>query len=121
MDGEKTIIRIWTECYRPFLLCGNVNQPIAAQIEAHGPYDLGQGFEGYLVIAPFGKTFVVEKESGGIVGASLDVVREDIVACPDAALMKGQIENAKKRGRTAQEMDAKQFWNLFMRKEQPTR
>jgi len=59
---------------------GDVNAPIATKLEVGEPFDLGGGFEGYLVVSPAGKTHVVESETGAFVGTSIDDVKADIAA-----------------------------------------
>lgn len=105
-------IRIWTECYRPFIMGGDVNRPIATTVEATDPVSLGKGYSGFLVLSPKGNTYVVEKSSGGIVGNNLEEVKRDI-ELGDRAQMAAQVKKATTRGEYAENMDAAEFWKLM--------
>lgn len=94
---------------------GNVNAPVSCEVEALGPFDLGAGYQGFLVVAPSGKTFVAESITGGIVGSTVDEVRAD-VASADKEMMARQIENALKRGQEAVAVSVDEFWRLLRAK-----
>jgi hypothetical protein len=106
-------ITVFTRSYRPFIMGGNVNAPVSADVEASGPFDLGQGFSGYLVVAPNGKTFVAEAESGGFVGPTIAEVKADIASCDDIAMMRTQVKENTAYGKAAQKMPAYKFWALL--------
>ena len=107
-----TTIRIWTECYRPFLMGGDVNRPIATTVEATDPVSLGKGHQGFIVVSPKGNTYIIEKESGGIIGDNLEEVKRDI-KLGDKDVMNRQVQKAKTRGLTAENMSADEFWKLM--------
>ena len=113
-----TTITIWTQAYRPFMMGGNVHAGIKTQVEAEGPFDLGKGYQGYLLTAPWGETFVAEAQSGGLIGPDLETVRADVKEA-DPEVMKGQIEWALKelKGCTA-EAPAK-FWAMIRKSNPP--
>jgi hypothetical protein len=106
-------LRIWVPCYRPFMMGGNVRQPIATKVEAEGPFDLGKGFEGYLVVNPrSGKMHVACAISGGLVGSSIKEVRDDIAA-GELKMMKAQVAKAKAVGDEAENLTPDMFWSLW--------
>ena len=109
-------VRVYTLRYEPFILGGSVWQPVSANVEWHGEYDLGKGFRGYLIVSPNGKTFVAESESGAFVGPSIQQVREDIAESENLDLMKKQVEDAKKQSKQAKEIPAEEFWKLLEKK-----
>lgn len=100
---------VWITNYRPFILGGDVHASIVCGVEVLGPFDLGKGYQGWLLATPGGKTFVAETETGAIVGGSLDGVRADVAAA-DEAVMKRQIENAKKMRQRAYRGNQEEFW-----------
>ena len=102
-------IKVWTRSYRPFILGGDVNAPVASMVEAQGPFPLGKGYKGYLIVAPNGKTWVAESTTGALVGPTLDEVRADIKAAKPS-VMKAQIEDAKIQVEKAYLVPAKEFW-----------
>jgi hypothetical protein len=70
---------IWTRGYQPFIMGGNVNAPLGTTIEVGELYDLGQGYQGYLVANPkTGTAYVVEAQTGAIIGPDLETVRQDV-------------------------------------------
>ena len=110
-------MKVWTEAYRPFILGGDVNAPIAADIEDTGPIlDLGEGYCGYLLVNPAtGDTFVAESTSGAFVGPSIEQVREDI-ATGSPALMCEQVDAAMERRHKAIMLPADEFWGVFKKR-----
>jgi len=114
-----TVLRkAWTWKYEPFQLGGMggkpCQKPIAAMVECTGPYDLGQGFKGYLAVSPAGHVIVFECESGGIVGNDIAQVRADAKAAT-VAEMQGQVAEAKKYGEMAEVLTTEEFWRLYER------
>jgi hypothetical protein len=106
-------VRVYTLRYEPFIMGGSVWQPVAANVEWEGEYDLGKGYRGYLIISPNGKTFVAESQSGAFVGPSIQQVREDIAESEDIDFMKKQVEDAKIQSKQATEIPADEFWRLL--------
>lgn len=102
-------MRIWTVGYRPFIMGGNVNAPVCIETEATGPFDLGKGWKGYVVVAPSGKTFVAESITGAIVGSTIEEVRADVATAAESIMIR-QIEDAKKRAAEAEAVSADVFW-----------
>ena len=109
---SSSTITIWTLAYRPFIMGGDVHAPVGARVAALGPYDLGKGFEGYVVIDPFtGASAVAEASSGALVGPDLSSVRADIAAA-DEAVMRRQVEESLETRKKVHVLDAEAFWKL---------
>jgi hypothetical protein len=102
-------IKIWTKDYRPFILGGNVHQPMATEAEASGPFALGKGYEGYVVLSPLGESFVAESKTGALVGPTLNEVRADIKKAKKS-VMKKQIIEAQESVKAARIVDPAEFW-----------
>jgi hypothetical protein len=91
---------------------GDVRRPISCDVPVSGPFDLGKGYQGYLGVAPNGRTFVVESETGAIVGNTLENVIDDI-SQGDPDVMRRQIEKARETVKRAQEMSQDDFWRML--------
>lgn len=102
-------VKVFTRDYRPFILGGDVHQPMAAEIAASGPYALGKGFSGYLIKSPKGKTFIAEATTGALVGPTLEEVRADIKAGKKSVMTK-QVEQARELAARARTVSANEFW-----------
>lgn len=118
-DQPATVMhKAWTWKHEPFQLGGMggrpCQRPVCAIVTCQGPYDLGQGFVGYLAIAPNGTTLVIEATSGGIVGSTIAQVRAD-VARATIEEMQEQVREAKGFGDMAEVMTADAFWRLYCR------
>jgi hypothetical protein len=100
---------IWTWYYNPWKMGGSCNQPMLAEVECLGPYDLGKGYEGYYTVSPNGRTFVMEAETGAIVGYTLEEVRSDI-SSGDEQEMRDQIGLAKVAVIHAEHVTIDEFW-----------
>lgn len=109
---QQMRIKIWTAAYMPFILGGDVYQPLFCEVEAQGPIDLGRGYKGYLVLAPDGSTVVAESTSGGLVGPTIQEVRADIKS-GSIAVMRKQVEEAVEKGKTARPIAPEEFWTLM--------
>jgi len=73
---------------------GDVNAPLGTLVEVGELFDLGQGYQGYLVANPnTGTTYVAEVQTGAIVGPDLQTVRQDIEEA-DPKTMAAQIGKA---------------------------
>lgn len=104
---------IWNRAYRPFLF-GNPHTPVKAEIEegVSDPILIDKGIFVRVVTSPSGKTFIVECETGAVVGNDLEVVREDIQT-GDPIVIGKQIEDAQKLLREAQSVTPEEFWRLM--------
>ena len=102
-------VKVYTLEYCPFVMGGEVWQPMATEVEADGPHDIGKGFEAYVVTAPNGKTFVAEKESGAFIGPDLKTVSGDI-KIGELKSMKKQVEDAKLQMAKAKTVTNEYFW-----------
>lgn len=80
-------MKVWTTHHRPFIIGGNVNASVHCELEPNaGPFILGKGYLGYLVVAPSGKTYIVEAITGGIVGNTIEQVRADVAVGEDKVI-----------------------------------
>jgi hypothetical protein len=105
-------MKIWTEAYRPWILGGNCRAPVSCDVPVDGPFELGKGYIGYIATSPNGRKFVIESETGALIGSSLDGVREDIRS-GDETVMKQQIEHAKRRALETDSISVELFWKLL--------
>lgn len=108
----RVMIRAWTYGYFPFKMGGSPWQPIAADVEADGPHDIGKGMQAYLVTAPSGKTYVAEAVSGAFVGPSLERVRKDVRAGGED-MMAEQLRRAAEVAPTARVISADELWRML--------
>lgn len=111
-------IRAWTRAYRPFIMGGNVNAPIACKLECTAALSVVDGVYVHAVISPKGTPFFVESRSGGIVGSDLDAIRKDAETVSVDELLL-QIEEQRQYGLTAAEVNESEFWGM-MRELAPT-
>ena len=102
---------IYTECYQPFRMGGDLRQPISCTVEALGPFDIGKGFEAYVVCDPDGKTVVAEAISGGLVGDTIENVRKDVSEGNDAAMAR-QLDEGKEVMARSRHIEADEFWAM---------
>ncbi len=105
-------MRIWTRAYTPFIMGGDCYAPIICEWPVDGPFDLGKGYQGFLAISPGGQTFVVEAETGGIVGSTVKAVRQDIEVA-DSVVMEAQIIAAKQAVLRARTVTSVEFWRTL--------
>jgi len=102
-------MKVFTIAYTPFVMGGSVWQPVCCEVKVDGPYDIGDGFQGFIVTAPNGKTFIAEATSGAFVGPDLKSVRKDI-KIGDKALMSKQVVRAVSDMKRAKEIKPSEFW-----------
>ena len=110
-------MRIWTEAYRPFVMGGDVNSPIATEVDATLPLDAGKGICVCVIESPHGTTHIAEMSTGALVGTDLAQVRSDIAAA-DPDVMAEQLEYAKERATEADPLDSEEFWDLIAKSSQ---
>lgn len=103
---------VWTEAYSPFIMGGDVNAPIATEVEVGEPIQLDHGIVVYLVPSPRGEVFVVEATTGAFVGTKLDEVKRDVSEA-DPQIIHQQLTAAKERVKKATILDKKKFWGMF--------
>lgn len=82
---------IWKRTYNPFLMGGKINKNIKTEVDDYEVIDLGKGFKGIYIE----RSGVFELESGGLVGDTIQQVRNDISDCNDVMLMRNQIDKTK--------------------------
>lgn len=105
-------LKIWTEAYSPFIMGGDVNAPIATEVEVGEPVVLAEGISVYLITSPTGSTYVAEATTGAFVGTSMEQVRADVEDA-DPAVMKQQLEAASERVKKAEMLEPERFWSRF--------
>lgn len=106
-------MEVCTYGYFPFTMGGEVWRPIKCDVPiTGGPFDLGSGYEGYLITSPNGTTFVAESITGMFVGSTIEEVRNDI-SCADYKVMKIQIEDAKKDFAKSTAIPVEEFWRML--------
>lgn len=110
--AAKTV-RMWTRCYRPMMMGGNVKRHIAATLPIDSEVDLGRGFKGYAVLDCMGGVRYVCAVSGGLLGDDLKAIQDDIAACPKKKIMTDQIAKMADEGKTAEELTPAEFWEMF--------
>jgi len=105
-------VKVFTLGYFPFTMGGDVWQPICIEVEADGPHDLGDGYKGYVVTAPNGRTFIAEATSGAFVGPDLETVKTDI-QLGDKEMMTKQVAAAVKQSKQAKDLTPEKFWSML--------
>ena len=102
---------VWKRTYSPFVMGGNVNRNIKTEINENDftIIDLGKGFKGIFIEKGKSKG-VYEIESGGLIGDTVQDVKEDIAACEDISFMRKQIEEAKEEGAKAVVVSNEEFF-----------
>jgi len=105
-------MKVFTLGYFPFVMGGDVWQPICIDVEVDGPHDIGNGYQGYVVTAPNGKTFVAEATSGAFVGPDLKTVKEDI-SLGEKKMMAKQVADAVEQSKKAKELTPDEFWGML--------
>ena len=100
---------IWTTRNNPFSLGKKIDY-VGCVLNCKGPFDLGKGYKGWVAIAPNGKKFVAEHETGAIIGNSLKQVKDDIAA-GDEEVIREQMVEALKNLQRVQIVSTDQFWS----------
>ena len=98
---------------------GDVHAPIGTEVKVGEKYLLGGEYYGYLIASPVtGETYVVESETGAIVGSSIMMAREDIdIASPE--VMTEQIADAKEKMKKVDVLSPEKFWEMMSRARGP--
>ncbi len=106
-------MKIWTQAYRPFMMGGNVNAPITAEVEvSDNEMYVGKGYSIRTAISPKGKLFVVDVITGRIVGNDIEQVGKDISE-GDENVMEKQIKDILEYKKTCDSISEEEFWNLL--------
>jgi len=106
---------IWTEAYSPFIMGGDVHQPIGAEVPVSEPVCIGE-FSVVSVDVPGGLTAIAEATTGAIVGTSLTEVQRDI-ASGAPAVMADQVRKAAERLKKVRVLSAKEFFARWRQSE----
>lgn len=105
-------MKVYTRGYRPFIMGGNCHYFLATEVEASKPFDVGQGIQCRLIVAPNGRMFCAEAETGAIVGDGPDDVKRDMAeADPDVVLK--QMAQARLDSAAAEINPPDEFWRLM--------
>lgn len=112
LNKKEHTMLVWTEAYTPFIMGGDVNAPIATEVETGEPIHLDHGITVYLVPSPKGEIYIAESTTGAFVGTSLEEVKKDI-ATADPQEMQQQLAKAKERVKKATILDKEKFWARF--------
>ena len=100
---------VFTLGYRPFIMGGSCWYPMGLETKVGKKHKLGKGYNGYLITAPNGKTFVAEATTGAFVGPSIEAVKKDIKE-GDKKVMIQQVEDAKKMVPKIEVIESEEFW-----------
>jgi hypothetical protein len=91
---------------------GRCNQPTGCEVEIDEEFYLGNGYYGYEIKLPSGKTRVIEKTSGAIVGDTIKEVRNDITE-GDKKVMEDQVIHACKESKEVRVISQEEFWKIY--------
>lgn len=106
-------IRVWMP-YRPFIMGGNVNVPVCADVEIHGYVDMKLPHTHPRVTLVHvkdmqGRDYYVESASGALMGTDLNSLYQDYrTAAPE--ILSKQLDEAVERAKGATEVDPEEFW-----------
>jgi len=115
IDAKET--NVWTVFQNPWVMGGNVQQPTGFEHLYNESYDIGCGFQGVVVTMPNGQTRVIELQTGGIIGNTIEEIRKNSIGCTEEQLQE-QVDNAKHRwlrGRGLKFIDKSGFWKEYIK------
>jgi len=104
-------MKVWTKAYRPFIMGGNVNADVVADIQLNGQINVG-GTGLVMIQAPNGDLIWVCATTGGLLGEDLDSIRKDL-AESNALVLAQQMIDMKDRGEKADPVTTEEFWKLL--------
>jgi hypothetical protein len=104
-------IHVWKRVYNPFTLGGDIYGRVTTELldSDYEEYDAGKGFT-IISIMVNEKTYVFDKNSGGLVGYSVEEVMKMIADCDDIEYMKQQSAEAKAQGKIATAVSFNDFF-----------
>ena len=102
-------IKVWTSHYSPFMMGGDVHTPWMTEVDATDSFPIGKGYTARLIVSPKGKVYVVEDGTGGIVGTSLEQVKEDIASASKKDIEE-QLIREERRSKQARYVEPEKFW-----------
>lgn len=110
-DNMKLLI--WTEAYQPFIMGGDVNAPIATEIEIpkENIHKLSKDIDVVVICSPKGAVRIAELSTGAFVGTSLTDVTKDVENASQEVMLQ-QLEQAKKRVKKARHVTNEHFWDI---------
>ncbi len=86
--------QIWTMGYFPFVMGGNVHQPIVTEIGYIEEKNIGKGLRAFSFQTPKGTIRIAESITGAIVGDSFEAVKADVKEASKKVMME-QINEGK--------------------------
>lgn len=104
-------LRVWTHAYRPFIMGGNTNRPVATCVEVIEEKQTGK-ITLFSFKTPKGAIRVAEKLTGAIVGDSIESVEKDLLNS-DPKLIEDQLQQAKLYSEQAETLDSEAFFSLY--------
>lgn len=109
-DAEDTA-RIWTTVYRPFIMGGNVNQPISTIVRVLERREMkGIGFFSFKTAK--GTLRVCEAQTGGIIADSFEELEENIADCTEKEL-RSQIDGAEPLSKPTNGLTNEEFFKEY--------
>ena len=106
-------MKIWTIRHNPWVMGGRVDSPIATTVvPTSGPHAMPFDNTVYVVTNPAGGVHIIEASTGGMVGTSLDEVRQGLEQS-NAAEISEQLEEAAVVAASAKVLTPDEFWDLF--------
>jgi hypothetical protein len=105
----------WTWYYEPFRCGGKLTNPMRCDhLEAESLHQLDSGVCVYVVKSPEGNTMIVDQFSHGVVGDSLEQVREDVAGAEQSAIAK-QLAEGLEHYKVAKLITVGRWWELMDR------
>lgn len=105
-------IKIWTLYYSPFVMGGDVNQPIATEVVPTERHQIKQNLHVYVVKSPTGKTHVVDGITGGMIATSMEELWGLIEGCTEEQLVT-QCKSQQSKADSAKMLTPSEFWSRF--------
>lgn len=102
---------IWTLSYRPFIMGGNVNQPMCTIVPVLERKNI-EGFDFFSFQTPKGTIKICEAQTGAIIASSFEEVFENIEGVPKEVL-QGQIDLGKHLAETADKKTNEEFFKSY--------
>ena len=111
-------IKIWTEDYSPFIMGGDVFQPIATRVIPESSFTINKIKLHVIRNQKTGQYHIAESVTGAFVGHgktakdAIGQVTRDL-ASADPAIVRQQIAHAKERVKETRELSPEKFWERF--------
>lgn len=112
MPPKEKSVRVWRPNYAPFILGGDVNQPVCTNLVPDEVLNLGKGVRVGVFNHPRGGRVVFEMSSGGVVGQNVNTVRNDFETGA-TRVIRQQILDAVEQGKKARMVDIEEFFKPY--------